>query len=120
MGIIVSGVVVRGSQIGRTIGFPTANIAMDEAVDVANGVYKARVTVGGQTFDGVANVGFKPTVSDQTSRVLEVNIFDFDAQIYGDRIEVELLDFIRPERKFESIEELKEQIIIDKKGLLVR
>ncbi len=114
----ITGTVIGGNKIGRKLGFPTANVAVDEQLAATDGVYAARITVGGRTYDGMANLGRKPSVGGGGARVLEVNIFDFDEDIYGLQIEVELLDFIRPERRFDSFDELKEQITKDKQQIL--
>lgn len=115
MGVVVTGVVVGGNKIGRMLGFPTANLLVDSDLNVVNGVYTASVTVDGHLFNAVANIGYKPSVGSAGGRVLEVHIFDFDKTIYGWQISVELLDFIREERTFGSLEALRTQIEADKK-----
>lgn len=114
MSMTITGTVVGGNKIGRMLGFPTANILVCEELDVRNGVYAARVTVDKQAYCGVANLGHKPSVGSDGRRVLEVNIFDFDKTIYGQIIDVELLDYIREERTFDSFDSLKAQIETDK------
>ncbi len=110
-----SGIVVKGRQLGRTIGFPTANIQVSETYKLipANGVYAVRTEVRGQWLNGIMNIGNRPTV-DGIGRTQEVYILDFDDDIYGENITVELIDYIRPEQKFNGIEELKAQILKDK------
>ncbi len=107
----VAGVVIAGQQLGRQIGFPTANLPIDPACEIPDGVYAARVTVDGQTerYAAMANVGCNPSVGGRERR-LEVHLFGFGGSLYGRRIEVALLERIRPERKFPSIEALGEAI----------
>ncbi len=114
----LSGTVIGGNKIGRTLGFPTANISLADDVPVADGVYAAVAEIDGRRMPGMAFVGRKPTVSGGGRRVLEVNVFDFEGDLYGRTIGVELLDYIRPERRFDSFEQLKEQIIQDKNRIL--
>jgi len=103
--------VVRGQQIGRTIGFKTANIMYPENIaDLKNGVYGASVICRGSIYKGILNLGVKPTVTSSNKRILEVNIFDFNNDIYGEDIIIEFEQKIRDEKKFSSIEELKFQI----------
>ncbi|WP_281891059.1 bifunctional riboflavin kinase/FAD synthetase [Paenibacillus sp. YYML68] len=110
----LSGEVVHGDARGRTIGFPTANISLkDPYVRPANGVYAVRAHVRGGTYGGVMNVGVKPTFSDGLVPSLEAHLFDFEEQIYGETVRVELIDFIRSERKFASVQELVDRIKVD-------
>lgn len=108
----LQGEVVHGDARGRTIGYPTANIALsDPYVLPANGVYAVEVFVRGRWHSGVMNVGVKPTFTDGLLQpTLEAHLFDFSETIYGDRVKVRLIDYIRPERKFTSIQELIAQI----------
>lgn len=109
----VGGVVVEGSKIGRTINFPTANINYpDDIVQIPNGVYGVKAKLqDGRILKGIANFGVKPTVCDNCSKVLETHILEgFDEDIYGQKIKIYFMKFIRPEEKFSGIEELKEQI----------
>ncbi len=110
-----SGIVVKGRQLGRTIGFPTANVQVSETYKLIpqNGVYVVKTYVRGKWYFGMMNIGTRPTV-DGIGRTQEVNIFDFDDDIYGETLLVELVDFIRNEQKFNGIEELKQQILQDK------
>ena len=91
------------------MGFPTANIEADAALDARDGVYASRVEVDGRMYDAMSNLGYKPTV-DGRRRLLETNIFGFEGDLYGRRLRVELLRFIRPERRFGSVEELYAEI----------
>jgi len=110
----IMGTVQKGRQLGRTIGFPTANIhPADDKFLPPDGVYAAKITVNGQKKSGITNIGTNPTIVSGQTRKVETHIFDFDADIYGEEIIVELYDFIRPERTFSGIEELGQQIIAD-------
>ena len=110
----IMGEVVRGNRIGRQLGFPTANLPLEKDHPAADGVYAVRVLVDGVWKSGVANIGTRPTVTDNPERFLEVYLFDFDEDIYGKTIEVELVSFLRPEQKFDSVEALRRQIAQDK------
>ena len=107
--IIVEGVVIGGNQLGRKLGFPTANIAIDDSLAVENGVYSSKVFVGGKEYVAMTNVGIRPSV-DGSKRLLETHLFDFDGLLYGLTLRVELYDKIRDEKKFGSVEELRQQI----------
>jgi riboflavin kinase/FMN adenylyltransferase len=115
----IDGRVALGDQRGRTIGFPTANLGLGEYLRPAFGVYAVRVSgdgaddpLDGRTVDGVANLGLRPTVGGLVPR-LEAHLFDVDRDLYGRHLRVALVEFIRPERKFASFDELKEQIAAD-------
>ena len=110
-----SGVVVKGKQLGRTLGYPTANIEVKENYKLvpANGVYAVKVLHQESTLDGMLNIGFRPTV-DGTFRTIEVNLFDFQQDIYGERLTIGLIAYLRPEMKFKNVDELVGQIIEDK------
>ena len=107
------GDIERGDQIGRTIGFPTANVDTKNELLPPNGVYAALSIVGSRKITGVANLGVRPTVTGENKRKFEVHLFDFDEDIYDEEIEVVLGEFIRGEQKFEGLEELKQQITND-------
>lgn len=109
------GTVVHGEARGRTIGFPTANIQVsDPYVIPANGVYAVEARVGSKVYGGVMNIGVKPTFeADLAEPTLEVHLFDFAQEIYGEEVEVSLLAYIRQERKFSSVQELISQIASD-------
>jgi riboflavin kinase/FMN adenylyltransferase len=111
----ISGIVVDGEKRGRTIGFPTANIQLDETYVIpTNGVYAIKASIKGETYRGVMNIGVKPTFSTgELKPSFEAHLFDFSEQIYGEHMSVELIAFLRPERKFSSIEELVAQIKLD-------
>ena len=109
---VIEGRVRYGQQRGRTLGFPTANLPLNRLFKPRYGVYAVRVPINKKMHHGVANIGIKPTVGGDVP-LLEVHLFDFNGIIYGKRIEVECVDFIRQERKFDSLDALKEQIILD-------
>ncbi|MCJ8303173.1 bifunctional riboflavin kinase/FAD synthetase [Shewanella sp.] len=107
---ILCGRVAHGEKIGRTLGFPTANIALKRQVSPVRGVFAVKVYWdGSDIYDGVANVGFRPTVNGQVCQ-LEVHLFDFDDDLYGRTVEVELVAKIRDEKPFKSLDALKKQI----------
>jgi riboflavin kinase/FMN adenylyltransferase len=110
----VRGEVAHGDKRGRTIGFPTANIALGRHLEPARGVYAVTVRLpDGEWHRGVANIGRRPTVQEGPESRLEVNIFDFDADIYGVELAVSLHAYIREERKFFGLEALRSQIAAD-------
>jgi riboflavin kinase/FMN adenylyltransferase len=110
----VEGIVKKGRQIGKTIGFPTCNIEMQNYVISKLGVYAVKVNLlpDQKIYKGIANLGIRPTFN-QKKILLEVNIFNFNKKIYGKRIRVEFVKFIRGEKKFENINNLKKQIKLD-------
>ncbi|WP_100333726.1 bifunctional riboflavin kinase/FAD synthetase [Bacillus alkalisoli] len=114
----ISGTVSHGDKRGRKIGFPTANVQLnDEFLLPKTGVYAVKLTVSGLTYNGVCNVGYKPTFYENqqiTFPSIEVNLFEFHQEIYGETVTVEFFQRIRNEQKFNSIEELINQIQQDK------
>lgn len=115
----ISGPVLPGDRRGRRLGFPTANVALNDHLEPALGVYAVRTAVEGEEPEtwhgGVANLGRRPTF-DGKSTLLEVHIFDFDEDIYDRDVRVAFLDFLRPERKFDVLDALKAQITADCEG----
>ena len=110
----ILGTVVAGQQLGRQLGFPTANLAAHNEQFPPNGVYAVTARWQGATYPGVVNLGYRPTVAQPGGeRLLELHLFDFDRQIYGDDVEVEFRAFLRPERKFANVDELRVQIARD-------
>ena len=110
----IEGKVQYGNQIGRTIGFPTANIELNPKILLPkNGVYAVKTYVDGKEYIGILNIGRRPTVKKGTALTAEVNIFDFDQDIYGKEIRSEFYYFLRDEVKFDSLEELKAQLEYD-------
>lgn len=112
----VSGIVVKGRQIGREIGFPTANISVQDRYKLipGNGVYAVLVKVNKQRHQGMLNIGFRPTVGGLLKPTMEVNIFEFNEDIYGNFIGIEFVKRLRDEIKFDSVDELKRQLELDK------
>jgi riboflavin kinase / FMN adenylyltransferase len=106
----VEGVIIRGNQRGRTIGFPTANLKPHNRVVPKNGVYATATLVDGTWRRSITNVGVRPTFDDGADVSIESYIFDFDGDLYGDVLRVRFLHRIRDERKFSGIDELKAQI----------
>lgn len=105
----VEGIVESGNRVGRTLGFPTANLILGDLIEPRRGVYAVRAIVNGERFDGVANFGRRPTVG-APAPLLEVHLFDFAKDIYGVRICVDFIGFIRDEMKFQGLDALKKQI----------
>lgn len=113
------GVVERGRQLGRTIGFPTLNVAWEPELKPRYGVYAVQVLTGQkQPLKGVANYGLRPTVEQATRPLLEVHLLEPSSLTYGDKLTVNWLQFLRPESKFGSLEELRQQIGHDRKSAL--
>jgi riboflavin kinase/FMN adenylyltransferase len=113
----LSGTVIRGKALGRTIGFPTANIDVNSDLKLIPGigVYAVEVLVDGQVYRGMLNIGLRPTVVSSDVVNLEVHILDFHQDIYDKNITVRFMDRVRDEQKFESVEALKEQLKNDEK-----
>src|SRR4029077_8930328 len=110
----VLGTVKKGEQLGRQLGFPTANLSAHSEQFPPNGVYVTRARLGGMDYGGVANLGYRPTVaSGQPERELELHLFDLEREIYGEDIEVRFVRFLRPEKKFANQDELRTQISRD-------
>jgi riboflavin kinase / FMN adenylyltransferase len=114
----INGTVVHGNKLGRTIGFPTANIEINEATKMlpAFGVYAVKAELNGRKFDGVMNIGNKPTVQQSEKVFVEVFLFDFSEDIYGETLRVNVFERLRGEQRFGSIEALKEQLGKDEKN----
>ena len=109
----IEGVVQHGDKIGRTLGYPTANVDMANYLRPAFGIYAVRATLAdGSRVDGAANLGVRPSF-DPPKELLEPYFFDFSGDLYGQTIEVELIDFIRPEAKFDDLDTLKVQMAAD-------
>ncbi|MEN6618962.1 MAG: bifunctional riboflavin kinase/FAD synthetase [Rikenellaceae bacterium] len=112
----LEGVVVEGLRIGRTIGFPTANIMLYEPLKVVpgDGVYSVWVDYHNKTYRGITNIGIRPTVGQGNERSIETHILDFDEDIYGLPLKIEFVGKMRDEKRFESLEELKKQLYLDR------
>lgn len=107
----IRGVVSQGDQRGRTIGFPTANVALGRHLEPARGVYAVRVRLpGGEVRGGVANIGRRPTVGEGLESRLEAHLFDFEGDLYGAELNVQLIGFIRDEQRFADFQALRTQI----------
>ena len=110
----ILGAVTRGNQLGKKIGFPTANLSAHSEQFPPNGVYLAEAWFEGVLYHGVVNLGYRPTVSGgKSQRLLEIHLLDFERDIYGEDLEVRFVRYLRPERKFESVEALARQINAD-------
>ncbi len=111
----LSGVVIHGDKLGRKIGFPTANIKVTDDIKVipANGVYACYVFLNGEKLKGMLNIGTRPTVNGAERRI-EVHVLDYDADFYDQQLTLHIIDRIRDEKKFDSVEELSARLIIDK------
>lgn len=110
----VNGKVIHGRRIGRSIGFPTTNVIPDQGkILPPNGVYAVRSVLGGKTYNGITNIGTKPTVDGRFVGV-ETFLYDCNEDFYGEEQKVELLHFMRPEKKFPTLDALKQQIIWDR------
>ena len=116
----LKGVVVSGQKVGRTIGFPTANMKLYEPLKLipADGVYSVFVEVLGKVYIGICNIGTRPTVGESNERTIETHILDFNEDIYGLDIKLEFVGRIRPEQKFPSLDALKGQLEKDKEFAL--
>ena len=114
----VTGTVIMGNQIGRTLGFPTANLDIPNEFMMINnpGVYACRTVIGGKTYDAMANTGSRPTIGDRAEDdfIIEVNIFGFDGDLYGQTLKVWFIDRIRDEVKFDGLDALKTQLQLDR------
>jgi hypothetical protein len=112
--------VIHGQKLGRTIGFPTANLRISPSCGLRHGIYAVRLTVDGKTHDGVASWGRRPTV-DNGEPLLEVYVFDFSGDLYGKQVETAFVEWIRPELKFDGLDALTQQIeqdCADARGIL--
>ena len=114
----LQGTVIQGSQLGRTLGFPTANLKLKEIspLFLANGVYAAKIQHHTGLYNGMVNIGIRPTF-EQHELTIEVNIFDFSDNLYGQDLILFFVDRIRDEKKFPNPEALKTQISIDKQRI---
>ncbi len=115
-GWTVIGTVVRGRQLGRELGFPTANIGVPDDCAAPDGVYRSRVTVDGRSYDAMSNLGCNPSVGG-SRRHLETHLFGFGGSLYGRKLHVELLIKIRDEHAFPSVEALRRQLVEDERTI---
>lgn len=116
---MLTGTIKKGKGLGKEFGFPTANLHIEESYKLIpkNGVYVVKSTLGKKAYFGMMNIGYNPTLLGK-EKSIEVNFFEFEGNLYGQKIQVELLHRIRDEHKFDSIQELKEQLKRDKKTSL--
>ena len=107
----IKGTVVHGKALGRTVGMPTINLQVKEDISmVPSGVYASVARLRGETYCGVTNVGQRPTVDKDDIRTIETYLLDFSDDVYGEEVELELHTFIREIKKFDNIEQVKEQV----------
>jgi riboflavin kinase/FMN adenylyltransferase len=115
----LEGKVVEGNKLGRTIGFPTANLALADKNKIIplEGVYAARVRIENKQYAGMAYIGKRPTISSQGEKRIEAHIFDFSDDIYGMQIRIEFVDFVRHDVRFDGIDDLRRQLERDKRQI---
>ncbi|WP_369752734.1 bifunctional riboflavin kinase/FAD synthetase [Flavobacterium sp. WC2409] len=115
----LTGTIFKGKQLGRTIGFPTANLKIEENYKLIplNGVYIVKSTIAQKTVYGMMNIGFNPTVKGE-SLSIEIHYLDFDADLYDQKVTVSILKYLRPEEKFDSVDTLKKQLQKDKEATI--
>ena len=116
----ITGKVVKGKQIGRTIGYPTANLQLEDKHKLIpkQGIYAVRVYHKYEYYGGMLSIGVRPTIGKNLKQTIEVNIFDFDAVIYDKNITLQFVKFLREEEKYNSLDELKAQLAKDKEESL--
>ncbi len=116
----LNGIVVHGAAIGRSIGFPTANVEISNPLKLIpiSGVYAVRVIHNGQSYQGMMNIGYRPTVSNEHDLKLEVHVLDFNEDLYGQKLSILCFKRMRDERKFVDIAALKDQLAVDKTSVL--
>ncbi len=117
---MLTGTVKKGRGMGRQLGFPTANLVIAENYKLIpkNGVYAVKSILNGQTVNGMMNIGYNPTVSVGTEKTIEIHFFDFNRDLYEQKIRIDILEWIREEEKFGSLEDLKAQLQKDKLTVL--
>ena len=108
--VILIGKVVRGKALGRTVGMPTANLCITEGTMPEEGVYATRIRIGDGVYTSVTNIGRRPTVDDESYITVETFILDFNEEIYGQFVKLEVYKFLRPIQKFSSLEEVQKQV----------
>jgi len=117
----LSGIVIKGKQLGRTIGFPTANLELNDSTKLipANGVYAVKVQLNNEekSYNGMMNIGFRPTVSEGLKQSIEINIFDFQGDLYDSHLKLSLYKRIRMEEKFVNLASLKSQLSKDETAI---
>ena len=108
--VILTGKVVHGKALGRTVGMPTANLCIEDEKLPEAGVYATRIKIGGEIYNSVTNIGKRPTVDEDEHITVETFIFDFDRDIYGESVVLEVCEFLRPVQKFQSLQKVHEQV----------
>lgn len=108
--IVLTGEVVHGKALGRTVGMPTANLCVAPEELPEAGVYATKVEVGGKIYNSITNIGKRPSVDKSDKITVETYIFDFEEEIYGQIIKLEIFKFLRPVRKFDDLEEVRKQV----------
>jgi riboflavin kinase/FMN adenylyltransferase len=113
---VITGTVIKGKQLGRTINFPTANIVCEDPYKLipAEGIYAVFVSYHATILQGMLYIGRRSTLGDNLERTIEVNIFDFDSEIYGEKLSIHFIEKLRGEEKFESLEAMQTQLALDK------
>jgi riboflavin kinase/FMN adenylyltransferase len=118
----IHGRVTRGNNIGNKLGFPTANILIDDEIKLIpkTGVYSVRVVIERAMYHGMLNIGTRPTLNEKSNQQhIEVHIFDFNKAIYNEAIEIQFVERIRDEQKFENLEQLQQQLQTDKQKIML-
>ena len=117
---MLTGKIIKGKGLGKQIGFPTANLQIIESYKLVpkNGVYVIKAVLNGKIVKGMMNIGHNPTISDDKNKNIEINFFDFEEDLYGQQIQVDIQLRLRDEHKFESVEALRNQLVKDKESAL--
>ena len=115
--IILTGKIVHGKELGRTVGMPTANLMVESGEMPASGVYATRIIIEGETFPSITNIGTRPSVDEDKSITVETYILDFSRDIYGKKVSLEIHEFLRPIQQFANLEEVRNQVEKDVKEL---
>ena len=108
--LVLTGKIVHGKGLGKTVGMPTANLCVPDEALPEVGVYATRVRIDERVFDSITNIGRRPSVDHEKHITVETYIFDFDENIYGETLELEVIQFLRPVKKFQSLVEVHEQV----------
>ena len=108
--IILKGKIVHGKALGRTVGMPTANLEISEGVFPESGVYVTRIRIGEEILESVTNIGMRPSVDCEKYTTVETHILNFDRDIYGEDVTLEVIKFLRPIQKFDNLKEVQEQV----------
>lgn len=106
----LTGTVVHGKGLGKTVGMPTANLAVSEQQLPAAGVYATRIYIGDEAYMSVTNIGTRPSVDDETYTTIETFILDFEGNLYGETVTLDVMEYLRPVMKFNNLDEVSEQV----------